>query len=340
MISIQTLYSDLVENVFYRDSIATLPPGGKFSLRSLRGKDYWYYSVRDGERQTRYIGKDTPEVRDWISKQKDVEKVNEACKRLTGMLARDGFAKPGIQMGNVLKSLSDAGFFRLRGVLVGTLAFQCYGPMLGEQCSNKNHLITMDVDIAQFHSIAVAIDENISPSFHEALSSAGVFEPVFPPLNEGKIVQWRDRNTQCVVDVLSPLVGKDRDYTLLPAIREHAIPLRFLDFLIYDEQRAVVLHRNGVGVNVPHPGRFGLHKIIVSAERKDLVKKQKDIMPAEFLCGHLLQYDKGGLKELCEEICDRGPGWRERLSKGLASMPDPVRSELMCLMPQSVSMKM
>jgi hypothetical protein len=43
--------------------------------------------------------------------------------------------------------------------------------------------------------------------------------------------------------------------------------LRFLDFLIHEPVRAIVLHGAGVCVNVPAPARFAVHKLIIASRR-------------------------------------------------------------------------
>ncbi len=44
-----------------------------------------------------------------------------------------------------------------------------------------------------------------------------------------------------------------------------AIPLRFLDYLIHEPIRAVLLHGAGVPVLVPSPERYAIHKLIVGS---------------------------------------------------------------------------
>lgn len=46
-----------------------------------------------------------------------------------------------------------------------------------------------------------------------------------------------------------------------------ADPLRFLDFLIYEPVRAVLLHKSGISVIVPAPERYAVHKLIVASRR-------------------------------------------------------------------------
>jgi hypothetical protein len=82
----------------------------------------------------------------------------------------------------------------------------------------------------------------------------------------------------------------------LPAIGTMAIPLRFLDFLIYDAIPAAMLHDGGVLVNVPRPERYALHKLIVSRRRREgAAKIDKDVAQAEILLGILAERRKADL---------------------------------------------
>jgi Nucleotidyltransferase len=54
----------------------------------------------------------------------------------------------------------------------------------------------------------------------------------------------------------------------LPALQGTAgEPLRFLDCLIYQQYRGIVLHGLGIAVNVPQPARFAIHKLVIAGMR-------------------------------------------------------------------------
>ncbi|MFC7557710.1 GSU2403 family nucleotidyltransferase fold protein [Pseudoroseomonas wenyumeiae] len=54
--------------------------------------------------------------------------------------------------------MADAGVFRLRAVLVGTVAFHAYAAMLGIKLGPAS-FTTEDVDVAQFRSISIAVED-------------------------------------------------------------------------------------------------------------------------------------------------------------------------------------
>jgi hypothetical protein len=83
---------------------------------------------------------------------------NAASKRAIG--AR--LPTPPAFVGNVVEALWKAGIFRLRGVLVGTLAYQTYAGLLGTRLPAAP-IVTGDVDLAQFHSVSMLVDDSMAP---------------------------------------------------------------------------------------------------------------------------------------------------------------------------------
>jgi hypothetical protein len=64
-------------------------------------------------------------------------------------LAAAGLPTSDALSGRIVEAFWKAGFFRLRGVLVGTLAFQSYAGVLGVRLGRRP-LMTEDADFAQF----------------------------------------------------------------------------------------------------------------------------------------------------------------------------------------------
>ena len=171
--------------------------------------------------------------------------------------------------------------FRLRGVLVGTIAYQTYAAMLGVRLRGALTQ-TSDVDVAQFLSVSIAVQDQ-TDSMEKVLQE---IDPTFrkiPNLDRNAptryISSWRLR-----VDFLVPHQGADSDEPLyLPALKTAAEPLRFPDFLIYEPVKAVLLHGGGTAVTVPSPGRFAVHNLILSRRRKSSEAK------AELFCPMMLE---------------------------------------------------
>lgn len=102
--------------------------------------------------------------------------------------------------------------------------------------------------------------------------------------------------------------------------------LRFLDYLIYEPVRTVLLHREGVNVLVPAPERYAVHKLIASSRRLTdtlgRVKADKDLSQAALLFEGLVETRQSDAIAIAwEEAWDRGDAWREAITKGLARLP-------------------
>ena len=82
-----------------------------------------------------------------------------ALTREAGLIAPDRFT------GTVVEALASAGLFRLRGILVGTVAFQCYAAHLGIRLPMAA-ILTGDTDLAQDYAISSEIEDSIPPIVH------------------------------------------------------------------------------------------------------------------------------------------------------------------------------
>ncbi|MNV59024.1 hypothetical protein D3C71_1514240 [compost metagenome] len=133
------------------------------------------------------------------------------------------------------------------------------------------------------------------------------------------------------VEFLTTNRGSD-DYTgkpsPMPALGgASAENLRFLDFLIYEPVRTVLLHREGVSVNIPAPERYAVHKLIVaSRSRTDALgraKRDKDLVQASLLSEALVETRLSYLlADAYREAWARGEAWQEAILSGLILMPD------------------
>jgi hypothetical protein len=105
--------------------------------------------------------------------------------------------------------------------------------------------------------------------------------------------------------------------------------LRFLDYLIYEPVRTVLLHREGVSVIVPAPERFTLHKLIVASRRHPdglgRAKSDKDLHQPSLLAQALVETRQGDiLADAYLEAWERGKSWQDGIRAGLDAMPNPA----------------
>jgi len=329
-LTVQTVYADLLDRL---QEEALSAHEGTPVLRQRRGRKYWYTVKRLADRSVeRYLGPDTEDLRAKIARIRkasaDLKERQRQNVRLTRICREGGLPGLDAQSGRVLSALSKAGIFRLRGVLIGTHAFRCYPGLLGTELPPA-HAVTEDIDLAAFHSVSVALDDRLDPLLAQALEEIGPF--IARPSLYPQPTAWRDRESDILVELLTPNEGPDRDEPLeLPALGAFAKPLRFLDYLIHAPIQAAALYRSGILVNLPQPARYGVHKLIVATRRavSAASKAGKDIEQAAALIRILGEDRPDELEEAFAEAQERGPAWRAALARGARRLPDDARTVL------------
>jgi hypothetical protein len=123
------------------------------------------------------------------------------------------------------------------------------------------------------------------------------------------------------VEFLTPAQGSDDimgQPVALPALGGAAgEPLRFLDYLLHEPIRTVILHKGGIPVLVPQPQRYAIHKLIVATRRRaGESKEMKDLLQASSIAAALLETRRqSDLLEALQDAESRGPHWKEALAK-------------------------
>jgi hypothetical protein len=326
-LSLQTAYADLLDRCGSAAFSEAFPEDGTFTPKIVRGNRYWYFQVpTESGRKQRYVGPETPELLERIAHHKEARDDERDRRALVSALVRStNLPRPLPQIGDVVAVLARGGVFRLRGVLVGTVAYQTYSAMLGVRLPAST-IQTGDVDIAQFKNISVAVEDS-TPTAIELLRQVDPsFRPV-PHISDGRRATSYEGKAGVRVDFLTPNKGRDSDVPEpLRAFGTDAQPLRFLDFLIHDPEPAVVLHGPGVYVLVPVPQRYAVHKLIISQRRREgAAKKDKDIQQAEALLAVLTGKRPHELRDAWGEAAGRGETWRRSLVRGLSQLDPQVR---------------
>lgn len=328
---IQTSYAELIDQL--RLAVALdVPSGATFRKRTISGKDYWYIqepTTPAGRPPERYFGPDTPERRTAIERARTEKADADTRRAIRRSLVAGGLPEPDALTGSVVEALATAGVFRLRAVIVGTVAFQTYGGLLGVRLPNAA-VRTGDLDLAQDYGISAALDDILESSLFEILKSVDpAFAPV-PTLFSPTIATTYARPGGFRVDMLTTNRGADRGHPVkLPSLQTDAVPLRFLDFLLRDTIEAAMLSRFGALVNVPSPERYAVHKLIVSILRKDTgesaVKSDKDLVQSGILIDALImKRHHEDLADVLREAAQRGATWKDRLRRSAARLePSP-----------------
>ncbi len=126
----------------------------------------------------------------------------------------------------------------------------------------------------------------------------------------------------------------------IPDIGVALTPLKFLDYLLERPGQAVLLDRaDACLVNLPDPARYGLHKLLVAAERGPRhAKYSKDISQALSLIEWHLQRAPSLLRDAWDDLAGRGPGWVNRARQSLRAAPTAQR-ELVLRFGKAVGLK-
>ncbi len=327
----QTLYAELQQQMLDAAFDEQFPENGTFVSRVRKGRKYWYYEgyettsggVTEARKYSKYVGpQDDPEIAKRAEAFRHTKTSFRERRALVTSLRDAGLPTPPALVGNVVEALWKAGIFRLRGVLVGTLAYQTYAGLLGVRLPAAS-LMTGDVDFAQFHSVSMLIDDSTPPML-ETLQAVDKTFRARPHL-DGQAVTAYVNAKNFSVEFLTPNRGSDAHAgrpAKMPALGgASAQALRYLDFLITNPVQAVLLHKGGVPVTVPAPERYAVHKLIVSVQRKHDVngaaKARKDVQQTGCLIEALtLNSRQADLGFAWMEAWDRGLRWRENLTAG------------------------
>jgi hypothetical protein len=333
---IQTVYAELRERCMADAFAAAFAESGSFVSKKVRGKNYWYFQEPAGKgRAQKYVGPETPELLEHIAAHRQARDDLSERRALVSTLVRSfGLPRPAAQIGAVLGALSNAGIFRLRAVLVGTIAYQTYSAMLGIRLPSAA-LQTGDIDIAQFSNVSVAIGEKAQPPLEILKAVDSSFRDV-PSQGDSRKSTAYIAKAGLRVEFLTPNLGADSSKPkTLAALQTAAEPLRFLDFLIHEPEQAVILHDTGILVAVPQPERYAVHKLIVSQRRSaGSAKREKDIRQAQILLDILVQRHPDALRRIWDEAFARGRAWREHVLAGLAQTATPVREAVLAAVGQ------
>jgi hypothetical protein len=332
---LQALYSELLDRLQQAEIQNLAAKEGSFATKKVKARTFWYFRRwQDGKIVETYVGPDSPDLRKRIETQAqeadDAKAAARARRELVRMLRGGGYPAPDARTGRLLDGLARAGLFRLRGVLVGTHAFRGYAAILGVRLPQQA-AFTSDVDIAQFETVSIAVNDKIDPAFEEALNQVERYTPLLSLRSRAAAFRWRTADRAIEVELLTPMVGPTSErLRRLPALQAHAQPLRHLDYLIHQTEPAALLQGSGVLVNLPPPERYACHKLLVSSLRSGPGRSKigKDIAQAEALIEILLEDRPEDLREAWRDIITRGPKWKAAAMAGFKRLPEVLRSGL------------
>jgi hypothetical protein len=288
---------------------------------------YWYFSFRDigGVLRQLYVGPASQAVDAAVARAKAGARLSaQRTEPLVKAAVALGCAHGVPKHVRAVRRLSEYGFFRAGGVLVGTHAFIAMGNMLGVKWSHGES--TTDVDFAHAgNNMSLALPSNIKIDVHEALSS---FEAGFIPLVQlggahGASYKLSG-DAEFQIDFLTSQHRGGEKLVQIPNLNIALQPLRFMEFSLEKVEQSVLMDRNGIAVvvNIPSPARYAVHKLLVVGERSAAfqTKANKDVQQAAALIDWHLSYRTDDLGEAWADAHARGVGWQRRLGQGLNAL--------------------
>jgi len=318
----QTNFAELFEQAqaaAFDRSVRDLP--GSFNRKTVKGRDYWYWQVRDltGVNRQVYLGPDDERLARLIqlhaeggrNAASDIAPLAGACVALGCMtVIQQHFA--------VINRMAEHGFFRAGGVLIGTHAFIAMANMLGVRWTSGWR--TSDVDFAHpGRNVSLALAENAKADMHDAITSLEMGLLPQHTLAAEPASTYMTARKDIRVDLLTTAGRKDDVYLFEP-LNVSLQPLKFMEFsLEHTTQTVLLAGEQAVVVNIPSPMRYALHKLVIMGEREEAFRTKigKDAGQVAALVEYGLERSPSALKAAAQDLMARGPGWRSRADEGV-----------------------
>ena len=322
-LSAQTAYAQLFDATLGAElarSAASL--SGSFAKKTVKARDYWYFQFTDlgGTLRQFYVGPDNAAVRALVEKSREPKP--QPLAPLARAAVALGCAPLLPRHFRVVRRLSEYGFFKTGGLLIGTHAFLAYGNMFGVRWREASR--TQDVDFAHAgKNLAIALPSTLQVDTHGAIESLQMgFLPIAGVAGKAGATYLNPKDPEFRLDFLTTLHrGKERPYEH-PQLRVALQPVKFMEFSLENVvQGAVFCDEGSVVVNLPDPARFALHKLIVYGERQGsfVQKTRKDLFQAAALLELLKARRAWEVDEAWHDLVSRGKGWVDRAKRGLAA---------------------
>lgn len=300
---------------------------GSFGTKRVKNTVHWYFSYRDVNQKVRqlYVGADHPETRIVVEQaQNNPKPQRERLRALVKSAVALGCASIERKHLTVIHRLNEYGFFRARGVLVGTHAFSAYANMLGLRWTRSDQ--TTDIDFAHAgRNISIALPTSIDAYPHSALTTLQQgFIPMRAYQGGAGASYLHPSEPEFQIDFLTPQTSKNANPITIPNLDVALQPLRFMEFSLENVQQATLLDTTGraVVVSLPAPERYAVHKLLIAGERTGAfrAKVSKDLMQAAALLTYFHDHDPDTLLTAWHDALSRGPGWKQRALEGLNAL--------------------
>lgn len=342
----RTMFAELGQRCLDASFETEYSTEGNFVRVPVKNRDYWYFEETRPKKTRKYVGPaEDPDVAKRVEAFQHLKEDLRSRRKLVSTLTREaGLMAPDRFTGDIVEAVSNAGLFRLRGVLVGTVAFQTYAGYLGIRLPGSS-IQTGDADFAQHYSVSSSVEDSLPPILDVLKQVDPTFRAIPHRSDPTRVTQFESAS-RYKVEFLTPNRGSDEyaDHASpMPALGgASAQPLRFLDFLIHEPIRTVMLHRSGVPVTVPAPERYAVHKLIVASRRRSdlngFAKREKDVYQARLLIEALEETRRqDDLAEAFAEAWNRGSHWREAIKIGMNLLPKKDQAAVLITLKDGLS---
>ena len=335
----QTMFAELLQRCLDAEFDDTFDERGNFVKKEVKGRFYWYHQQKiETKVVSRYVGPVTdPSITGRVERHAQIKSDFKGRREMVRALLAAGLPGPDAITGKVVEAMWKAGFFRLRGVLVGTVAYQTYAGLLGAKLTSAA-LQTQDADFAQFWPISKSVEDSMPPVIDVLRDVDKSFREV-PNINDPVVATAYKNARHYKVEFLTSNRGGAKLQgrpSKMPALGgASAQQLRHLDYLIRDPERSVLLFGGGVPVIVPRAERYVVHKLIIAPVRENPAKARKDIAQCEALIAALAEQRPVELAEAWKTARDSGPRWKEKLKRGRARLEKKASATLDQLLEQA-----
>lgn len=327
--SAQNAYADLFEAALALSLSSTVTNlNGSFGKKTIKGKAYWYFQYRgiDSKVEQVYVGVDNEKIRSLIEKYKaGVLKKGQtsSIQKLSGAAIILGCEPMLPKHFRIIRRLSEYGFFKNGGILVGTHAYMAMVNMLGISAQERTQ--TQDIDLPHSgKNISIAMPSNIKIALSDAITSLNMgLLPISTVEGKFGASYLNPLDPAFRIDFLTSKNSESDEPVYIENLSIAMQPLKFMQFSMVDTLQSVIFCNEGaVVVNIPKPDRFAIHKLIVSSERKasEMAKINKDVRQANTILEYYMDFRPNELLDTFNEAISNGQGWKKRLDEGVTRL--------------------
>lgn len=282
-LTIRTVYAELAQLCLDAEA-AGMDPASYDAIgattpttKTIKGHIYWYiqYTDIEGRQQQSYVGPDNEATRKTLADLQNPNAREDLQRRrdMVKMLRSAGFDALNHLASGAILALDRTGIFRSGVTLVGTPAYQAILNRLG--FSENPPIQTNDIDFSVRH-FELAVPEQID--LHAAMREWNPKSFPVPSFNlkDGPSsfkIRGKDFHVDFLTNGASNESGK---YVRLPNLGFGAQKLPFLDYLVDNAEKTLLLSSYGVVIPVPNAARFAFHKCAVAVDRPSIFDAKRE----------------------------------------------------------------